>query len=132
MKTQDIGTLNPGSEEAKQLARQAMGLVPAPVPPKIEDWRQEMDEQLAEQDKAFNGMLQGLRMLRGACRKHQAARDAAGLIAAAAGVSNPVTSTMNGAPMPYRELDYVVFMCDLAVRKLKAGAQLSREGLSSV
>jgi len=132
MKTQDIGTLNPGSEEAKQLARQAMGLVPAPVPPKIEDWRQEMDEQLAEQEKAYNGMLQGLRMLRGACRKHQAVRDAAGLIAAAAGVSNPVTSTMNGAPMPYRELDYVVFMCDLAVRKLKAGAQLSREGLSSV
>lgn len=128
MKTYDVGVLDPASEEAQRLAREAMGLVP--VAPAHQE-PSSMETQLAEQEKAYVAMLQGLKMLRGGVRRHQAAREAAGRIAADEGIANPISSTMAGANMPYSETDYMTYMLELATRKIKAGQPLDKDGLSS-
>lgn len=89
-----------------------------------------MEELLLAQGKAENAMIRGLAMMSGGVRSHLSLREAAGRIAAKAGIANPISSMINGAPMPARELDYLVAFMELAVRKLRAGQKLDRDGLS--
>ena len=139
MKTYDVSAKQETPEEMKALARLAMGLVHIPEPePEFVPAPAELGDmatQLEEVEKAYRAQIQGLKMLMGGIRRHLAARDAAGRIAEVENIRNPIGSMINGAPMPggdHQELRYLEAIAALAVRKVRAGQPLTKEGLTAV
>ena len=139
MKTYDVPKEYHSPEDMKAMARLAMGLVHIPDPePEFVPAPEELGDmatQLEEVEKAYRAQIQGLKMLMGGIRRHLAARDAAGLIATKEKISNPIGSMINGSPLPggdHQELRYLEAIAALAVRKVRAGQPLTKEGLAAV